>query len=143
MILLDRFLLLLNARSLGLQDSKLLFFAQNFLVTLLVLLFQLCNVLVTGSHHLSIVVEESRILDQRLLQFVIFFAQFRLSRLELKLLLRKVLLLGQVSLLILIHLAPLVEKARRWRHSVQLLGATHAFLFHHLLTALFRLEYLL
>lgn len=130
MILLHRNLLLLNTPLFSLQDVKLLFLPLDFLLAHFVLFFEFGYVLVASAHDFCIVVQESGILDQRLLQLVVFFSELRLSALELELLLGKVLLLGQVSLLVLVHFAALVEQSRRRRHSVKLLRLSHL-LFNH------------
>ena len=114
LVLLNRGLLLLDSLAFGLQDSELVTLALDLTITLLVLCIKLLNVLIAVSHHLCIVVEEGGVLDQTLLKLVIFFSELGLSGLELKLLLSKVLLLGQISLLVLVHLSALVKKTSCW-----------------------------
>jgi len=114
LVLLNCGFLLLDSLTFSLQDSELVTFALDLTITLLVLCVELLNVLIAVSHHLCIVVEEGGVLDQTLLKLVIFFSELSLSGLELELLLSEVLLLGQVSLLILVHLSALVEKTSCW-----------------------------
>lgn len=108
LILLNCFLLLFNSVSLCLQDFQLSTLAFNFLLTNFVFLLQLGNILITSAHDFSVVVKESGILDQTLLQLVVFFSELGFTRLELKLLLGEVFLFSYECLLILVHLAPLV-----------------------------------
>ena len=110
LVLLNRGLLLLDSLAFGLQNSELVTLALNLTITLLVLCVKFLNILIAVSHHLCIVVEEGGVLNQTLLKLVIFFSELGLSGLKLELLLSKVLLLGQVSLLVLVHLSALVKK---------------------------------
>ena len=80
----------------------------DFSLTLLVLLFQLRDVLIASAHNFRIVIEESSVLNQTLLQLVIFLSQFGFTSLELKLLLREMFLLRNEGLLILVHLSSLI-----------------------------------
>ena len=109
LILLDCNLLLLNSLLFALEDVKLLFLPLDFLLAHFVLFFEFGDVLVASAHDFCIVIQEGGVLDQRLLQLVVLFSELRLSALELELLLGKVLLLGQVGLLVLVHFAALVK----------------------------------
>ena len=114
LVLLHRNLLLLNSLLFALEDVKLLFLSLDLLLAHFILLLKLGDVLVASAHDFCIVVQESSVLDERLLQLVVFFSELGLSALKLELLLSKVLLLGQVSFLVFVHLAALVKQARRW-----------------------------
>ena len=94
LVLLHCNLLLFNAGHFFGENLQLGTFAVDFCVTLLIVLSEFGNVLVTCSHLLRILVKEHSILDQTLLKFVILFTKLSLACLELKLLLSEVLFLG-------------------------------------------------
>ena len=121
LVLVNRLLLLLDPLLLLRQDPELVLLAFDLSIPLLVLLLELGNVLVARAHHLGIVIEEGGVLDQRCLQLLVLFAKLGLSRLELKLLLRVVLFLGDVRLLVFVHLPTLVQQAGRWRFRIKFL----------------------
>ena len=109
---------MVDALLLSLEDLQLLVLALDLSLALLALIGQLVDVLVAVAHHLRVVVQESGIGDETLLELVIFFTELVLTSLELELLLSELLLLGDVGLLVLVHPSALVQKTRGWRHSV-------------------------
>ena len=114
LVLLDCGLLLLNSLFLRLEDLELLLLALDLSGADLVLFAQLGDVLVAVAHHFRVVVKESGVLNQTLLQLVVFLAKLALFRLEFELLLREVLLLRDESLLIFVHLPAFVQETRGW-----------------------------
>ena len=131
LVLLDSFFFLFNAHFLGLKDFQLLSLSLNFCITLLVVISQFCDIWVTLAHYFCVVVEEGGILNQALLQLVIFFSKLAFTSLEFKLLLSEVLLFSDESLLILVHLATLIKQAsRRWL-CLKFLRRDKALLFYH------------
>lgn len=114
LVLLDCGLLLLNSLFLRLEDLELLLLALDLSGADLVLFAQLGDVLVAVAHHFRVVVKEGGVLNQTLLQLVVFLAKLALFRLEFELLLREVLLLRDESLLIFVHLPAFVQETRGW-----------------------------
>ena len=114
LVLIDSILLLLNTDFLGLQNGQLLALAVDFSVTILIVFLQLGDVLVALTHDFGIVVKECSVLDQTLLQLVIFLTKLSLSTLEFKFLLREMLLLSDIGLLVLVHFAALIKEAGCW-----------------------------
>ena len=132
LILLHGGLLLLYAGLLGFKDGNLLPLAVNLSFLLLVFLSELGDVLVAVAHHFGVEVQEGCILNQTLLELVIFLQQLALFRLEFKFLLSELLLFVDIGFLVLVHFAALVKEAGRWRYVFQLLRGNECFLFDHL-----------
>ena len=105
---------MLYAGLLGFKDGDLLSLALYLSLLLLILLSELGDVLVAVAHHFGVEVEEGGVLDQTLLELVIFLEQLALFRLELEFLLRELFLFVYVGFLVLVHFAALVKKACRW-----------------------------
>ena len=112
-ILLNCSLLLFYPVFLRLQNLELSLLTFDLAVALLVFFAELRNVQVAVTHYFCVIVEESCILDETLLQLVILFTKFGLSLRELELLLRELLLLRDECLLVLVHFTTLVEKSGR------------------------------
>ena len=118
---------MLDTLLLVLEDGELLLFTLNLSISLLVFLSQLVDVGIACTHGLGVTVQESSVLDQVLLELVIFLSQLRLLVGEFELGLSEVLLLGDVGLLVLVHLSALVKETSGGGDSLELVGL-HNFL---------------
>ena len=132
LILLHGGLLLLYASLFGFEDGNLLPLAVNLSFLLLIFLSELGDVLVAIAHHFGVEVQEGGVLNQTLLELVIFLEQLSLFSLEFKFLLSELLLFVDIGLLVLVHFTALVKEAGRWRYVFQLLCGNECFLFDHL-----------
>ena len=121
LVLLHGSLLLLYASLLFFKNGNLLPLALYLSFLLLIFLSELGDVLVTVAHHFCVEIQERSILNQTLLELMIFLEELTLFRLKLKFLLGELFLFVYIGLLVFVHFTAFVKEAGRRRNILQLL----------------------